>query len=411
MKTKQAIANVIESLYAGGKDSKKIAQRLIEAGIRMMWAERDLGPDRRIVPSKDGSFFVSVITERVREPAQLDSWFLSPDDTREACKGLLKILAENEDVEVCSLSLEGETRIHAIYLTALGYLIVDDLTDVISVTTKGRDFIGLRPEGVLDLPVTVAELTENTPESELAARYMEGKVAAIDIALAKHQAPMYSQQMTWKEAYQAAALTLKAAADEFRQGLHIPPPHTEFRVIGYNEDRSTGVSHATSLQTFFYDVHARNVKAGWWTDLATGEPKKRSVGEMFMLMVTEIAEAYEAYKDDAADDKLPEYRGLGVELGDLGIRWADFCGALMAGRIVDHSLIYNPGDRMFQEVCDIANRYEAIRKTPEANGDPEVGDFLPPMDVGLMVDAKLAYNAKREDHKIENRIKEGGKKT
>lgn len=34
-----------------------------------------------------------------------------------------------------------------------------------------------------------------------------------------------------------------------------------------------------------------------------------------------------------------------------------------------------------------------------------------PMDVAVMVDAKLAFNATREDHKIENRLKEDGKRT
>jgi hypothetical protein len=44
-------------------------------------------------------------------------------------------------------------------------------------------------------------------------------------------------------------------------------------------------------------------------------------------------------------------------------------------------------------------------------GDPEKGAFLPPMDVGEMIDAKLAFNASREDHKVENRLKADGKKT
>ena len=34
-----------------------------------------------------------------------------------------------------------------------------------------------------------------------------------------------------------------------------------------------------------------------------------------------------------------------------------------------------------------------------------------PMDVALMTDAKLSFNAKREDHKIENRLKSDGKRT
>ena len=191
----------------------------------------------------------------------------------------------------------------------------------------------------------------------------------------------------------ATGRVLEVASEDLLSGLHID-------------------GHARHLRQFFLEVHESNVKAGWWTDIETGEPKKRSVGEMFMLMVTELAEAYNAYVcDNAADDKLPQYAGLGVELGDTGIRLADFCGALLTGRIVAHSDAKNPGDAMFNEICDIASRYELIRKTDAAKGEPEQGDYLEPQDVAEMIDAKLAFNASREDHKVENRLKEGGKRT
>lgn len=38
-------------------------------------------------------------------------------------------------------------------------------------------------------------------------------------------------------------------------------------------------------------IHELNRK--WWVDLETGEPKERNVGEMLMLVVSEIAEAME----------------------------------------------------------------------------------------------------------------------
>lgn len=296
-------------------------------------------------------------------------------------------------------------------LVELGYATQDDVSDKLGITTKGREFLGIKPEGTIDLPVTVAEVTGNIDEAELAARYMEGKVAAIDAAIRDRNAPMHEMSCSWEESYQHAALSFRAAADEFRQGLHLPSVHIDGRVIPYNEDRSTGISHRVELGRFFDDVYQRNVQAGWWTDLETGKPKKRSVGELFMLFVTEIAEAYDAYVVDAADDKLPDYPGLGVELADLGIRWADFCGALAAGNIVAYSDANNPGDRHFRDICMIAGNYEKIRKTPEAVGQPETGDYLPGQDVSKMVDAKLAYNATRSDHKIENRLKADGKKT
>lgn len=322
---------------------------------------------------------------------------------------VLSIANAEEPPKRADYNLETQTTIDT--LQAVGFLTVANIEDTVGVTTEGRLFAGLRPDGVPDLAVQVAEVTGNVEERELAARYMEEKIRAIDNAISKHQEPQYWREMSWAEAYEHIAFVLRAAASEFRMGLHIPAVVHEGRVIPYNEDRSTGISHAASLTTFFRDVYERNLKAGWWTDIATGQPKKRSVGELFMLFVTEIAEAYEAYRANAADDKLPEYPGLGVELADLGIRWADFCGAYLAGNIVANSDANNPGDRMFQEVCMIARHYEAIRKTPEAIGEPETADHLPPADVAAMVDAKLDFNAKREDHKIENRLKEDGKRT
>lgn len=165
------------------------------------------------------------------------------------------------------------------------------------------------------------------------------------------------------------------------------------------------------LAKFYDDVHAANVRAGWWTDIETGLPKKRNVGEMFALIVTELAEAFRAYVNGDLDDKLPLFPGLGVELGDVQIRLADFMGALRAGRIVEHSNTYNPGENHFFSMSEIANGYEAIRKTPDAVGDAETGAYLPVMDPVVMIAEKLAFNAKREDHKIENRLKDDGKRT
>lgn len=165
------------------------------------------------------------------------------------------------------------------------------------------------------------------------------------------------------------------------------------------------------LARHYDEVHAANVNAGWWTDIKTGQPKKRSVGEMFVLIVTELAEAYRAYINGDLDDKLPLFPGLGVEIGDVQIRLADFAGALRAGRIVKHSNAANPGDYHFIRILRIAEEYEAIRKTPQAVGEPETGAYLPAMNVVPMIAAKLAFNATRADHKIENRLKDGGKQT
>jgi len=102
------------------------------------------------------------------------------------------------------------------------------------------------------------------------------------------------------------------------------------------------------------------VAGGWWHDVNTGEPLKRNRGELLCLMHSEISEAMEAERKNLMDDKLPHRRGAEVELADAVIRIADYCGAHgydLAGAIVE----------------------------------------------------KLAYNAKRADHKPEARRAAGGK--
>lgn len=106
--------------------------------------------------------------------------------------------------------------------------------------------------------------------------------------------------------------------------------------------------------------HARSVAAGWYRNPKTGEPIERNKAEMLMLIVSEISEAMEGIRKNLMDDKLP-HRPMGeVEMADAMIRIFDFCGYCgydLAGAVIE----------------------------------------------------KLEYNANRADHKIENRVKEGGK--
>lgn len=107
--------------------------------------------------------------------------------------------------------------------------------------------------------------------------------------------------------------------------------------------------------------HGASVRGGWWHDLQTGEPLQRNVPEMLCLIHSEISEGLEGYRKNLMDDKLPHRPMLEVEMADAVIRIADLCGGLkldLAGAILE----------------------------------------------------KLEYNAKRADHKPENRAKEGGKK-
>jgi hypothetical protein len=246
-------------------------------------------------------------------------------------------------------------------LVEIAYVTRDALSDILGITTNGRLFIGLKPEGVLDLPVEVAEVTGNIEEAELLARYVEGKIAAIDHHITMGMAPKAEMQVSWEESYQHCALTLRALADEIRMGLHTPSVHIEGRVIYYNEDRSTGISHAGPITMLCNDVHARNVQAGWWNDLTTGEKLDRNPGELIALCHSELSEALEGVRKNRMDDHLPHRKMEEVEMADCVIRIADYCG----GR---------------------------------------------GLDLGGAIDEKLAYNATRADHKPENRILADGKK-
>lgn len=90
-------------------------------------------------------------------------------------------------------------------------------------------------------------------------------------------------------------------------------------------------------------VYGLNEKAGWWSDLETGEPKVRNKGELMMLMVTEIAEGYEGVRRNLTDDKL-KYRPMEeVELADMVIRGVDYTGGhkFDIGGAILHKLLFN----------------------------------------------------------------------
>lgn len=109
-------------------------------------------------------------------------------------------------------------------------------------------------------------------------------------------------------------------------------------------------------------AHGASTAAGWWTDLDTGKPKEVDalVPEKLCLIHSEISEAMEGHRKRLMDDKLPHRKAIEVELADAVIRIADLGGALR-------------------------------------------------LDVGGAIAEKMRFNAVRPDHKIENRLKAGGK--
>jgi hypothetical protein len=114
------------------------------------------------------------------------------------------------------------------------------------------------------------------------------------------------------------------------------------------------------IQELVKICHGDAVKAGWYTDIHTGEPKTLNVGERMALIHSEISEAFEAYRKNLMDDHLPDRKGIEVELADAIIR-----------------------------ICDLAGAEN--------------------LDLAGAIMAKLLYNRNRADHKIENRKLPNGK--
>lgn len=113
------------------------------------------------------------------------------------------------------------------------------------------------------------------------------------------------------------------------------------------------------LSALTFGAHGASLKAGWYQNL-DGTPKDRNIPEMLCLIHSEISEAMEGYRKRLTDDKLPHRTMIEVELADALIRIGDLAGYLG-------------------------------------------------LDLGGAVVEKMAFNAKREDHKLAARAKAGGK--
>ena len=108
------------------------------------------------------------------------------------------------------------------------------------------------------------------------------------------------------------------------------------------------------------DCHEAAVKGGWWHD-SEGKKKERNVGELLCLIHSEISEAMEGARKGLMDTHLKHKSMMEVELADAIIRIFDLA----------ESKNFNLGQTIYE---------------------------------------KLEYNRSRADHKIKNRLKEGGKK-
>lgn len=108
------------------------------------------------------------------------------------------------------------------------------------------------------------------------------------------------------------------------------PPSAAF--IGY-KDLTSGIEARKQLHhdltAIFSFIHQFNVRAGWWSDLTTGQPKVRNTPELLMLTVSELGEAMEGHRKNLTDDKLPDFPMFTVEVQDAIIRLCDIAGSRM----------------------------------------------------------------------------------
>jgi len=126
---------------------------------------------------------------------------------------------------------------------------------------------------------------------------------------------------------------------------------------------TTDFTPAKAAGTIIQSIsHKAAIDSGWWNDVETGADltKTFNVPEKLCLIHSEISEAMEGDRKGLRDDKLVHRDMLEVELADAVIRIGDLCGALG-------------------------------------------------LDLGGAIAEKLEFNARRADHKPENRIKAGGK--
>lgn len=90
-------------------------------------------------------------------------------------------------------------------------------------------------------------------------------------------------------------------------------------------------------------AHSASRSVGWYHDLETGEPISFDKTQGMMLIVREVSEAFEGYRRNAMDDKLPHRLAEEVEMADAFLRLLNYAGANrldLAGATVEKSL-YN----------------------------------------------------------------------
>ena len=175
---------------------------------------------------------------------------------------------------------------------------------------------------------------------------------------------------------------------------------------------------ARRLQAFAARVHAANAK--WWVDLETNKRITRNVGELLMLVTSELSEAMEGHRKNLLDDHLSTRKMFEVELADAVIRLLDIAGGMnltFQGRAAHYEFTDNTAENLLRIVEQLLKAYRdaamshlfvlrietsivMIQRLAHNEG----------LDLWSAFEEKMNYNAVRADHQHDARRQADGKK-
>ncbi|WP_147750804.1 hypothetical protein [Methylobacterium sp. WL120] len=157
---------------------------------------------------------------------------------------------------------------------------------------------------------------------------------------------------------------------------------------------------ANAVRVLVEQSHGAMVKAGWHTNIVTGEPllpTKTIISEKIALIHSELSEALEANRKNLMDDKLTHRGGVEVELADAVLRVTDTTGALGLSEEAGAALALILA--LPRQAVAFAMVLRSIAEMAAEYG----------LDLPGAVSEKAAFNAVREDHKVETRLLANGK--
>jgi len=186
-----------------------------------------------------------------------------------------------------------------------------------------------------------------------------------------------------------------------------------------------------SLTQLAAEIHADNIRAGWWKTrkvlwgLRGSVTVPRNIGELLCLVHSEISEADAGFSDALPDDKLPHRDMIEVELADTAIRVLDILGfhkvdvdgAMLPPAAISRTQPWQMRVREMHRLVSTA--MERFRKGDTSGGTNWLIVLLWRIDAAALaleldltgaIAEKRAFNAKRADHKPKNRAAAGGKK-